>query len=359
MSTRKKILLKNTNEPIVNIESNKIKENLTSYAPTINMNLVSRRSGANKTLRGCNTKRALQLKDTLKISSIGGKCLPYTNPTAKKIMLNRLKLNKHVNIKTLVPPMQMEGNCWFNTMFMTFFVSDKGRKFFHFFRQLMIEGKLFNGNEIPKNLKGTFALLNYAVDLALSGGPGATVMDTNYIISELYERIPKTHDANYIVDVGDASNPLKYYTSIMSYLDNSSLSILNVTLYSKDWNTAILSSLQNTEQLPHIFAIEIVDNESTFINNKPLSFKIKDGVYALDSAVIRNTEQYHFSSVLTCEKKGYAYDGMSFHKIVAMNWKKMINTNKTWAFEGSEDEGKLLEWNFMKGYQILMYYRIK
>jgi hypothetical protein len=37
-------------------------------------------------------------------------------------------------------------------MFVTFFVSDKGRKFFHFLRQLMIEGKQKNGAIIPSKL---------------------------------------------------------------------------------------------------------------------------------------------------------------------------------------------------------------
>jgi hypothetical protein len=55
-----------------------------------------------------------------------------------------------------------------------------------------------------------------------------------------------------------------------------------------------------------------------------------------------------------------AYDGMSFHRLVKMNWKKNINKNHVWRFEGSTDRyGKQLEWNFLNGYQMLIYYRVK
>lgn len=355
MLTKKRVL-KNTNIPEIITASNKIKNNL-SYVPSINANLLSRKTGVNKKLRGCNSRNAMELNEPLRIP-FNKKCLLYTSPTARQIMLNRLQMNKHIDIKTLVPPMQMEGNCWFNTMFMSFFISDKGRKFFHFFRQLMIEGKLFNGTELPTKLKSSFALLNFAVDLAITGSPGAFKMDTNYVISEIYDNIKKTHDPTFIVDVGDAGNPLRYYMSIMSYLHSDAIHILNVSLYTKDWKTAIESSMKPSE-IPHIVAVEITDEESKIINNKPLKFKLHGATYALDSVIIRDVGQYHFSSTLTCEKKEYAFDGMSFHKIVPMNWKSMINTTKIWSFEGSEDNGKLLEWNFMHSYQILFYYRIK
>jgi hypothetical protein len=54
------------------------------------------------------------------------------------------------------------------------------------------------------------------------------------------------------------------------------------------------------------------------------------------------------------------YDGMSFHRLVPMQWKDMINTKKIWKFEGSNDnDGTPLQWSFMEGYQLLLYYRVK
>lgn len=60
------------------------------------------------------------------------KCYYYT-PEAKNFLLHTLSANKHIDLNKIIPPIQSQSNCWFNAMFVTFFVSDKGRKFFHFF----------------------------------------------------------------------------------------------------------------------------------------------------------------------------------------------------------------------------------
>ena len=68
---------------------------------------------------------------------------------------------------------------------------------------------------------------------------------------------------------------------------------------------------------------------------------------------------HHFCSLLTCEKQEFAYDGMSFHRFVPLSWKKYINTDYTWQFEGSTDSSNnMLKWNFKSAYQMLVYYRI-
>jgi hypothetical protein len=78
----------------------------------------------------------------------------------------------------------------------------------------------------------------------------------------------------------------------------------------------------------------------------------------LDSCVIRNTKGHHFCSLLTCERKELAYDGMSYHRLVNMEWKKYINSNKFWEFKGSNgSNGMPLQWNFKSGYQMLVYYK--
>jgi hypothetical protein len=94
------------------------------------------------------------------------------------------------------------------------------------------------------------------------------------------------------------------------------------------------------------------------IANKKTSFELNGAKYSLDSCIIRDTKKNHFSSLLTCEKKEMAYDGMSFHRLTYMDWKDKINTDFKWQFKGSEDGGKLLTWNFAKGYYMLIYYRV-
>ena len=61
--------------------------------------------------------------------------------------------------------------------------------------------------------------------------------------------------------------------------------------------------------------------------------------------------------MLTCEGKEMGYDGMSFHRLVPMKWKKHLNSSTKWSFEGSVDNGRTLEWSFKHGYQMLIYYR--
>ena len=113
-------------------------------------------------------------------------------------------------------------------------------------------------------------------------------------------------------------------------------------------------------KLPHIIAFEIFENNNgnRFLN-KPVSFKIRDVDYSLDSAVVRDNTGQHFCSTVTCEHEEMGYDGMSFHRIVPLKWKDKLNSNFTWNFEGSNNnDDKPLEWNFTKGYQLLMYYRV-
>ena len=58
---------------------------------------------------------------------VNGKCYYYYSPEAKRFLLHNLAANKHIDPKKVIPPIQSHSNCWFNAMFVTFFVSDKGR----------------------------------------------------------------------------------------------------------------------------------------------------------------------------------------------------------------------------------------
>jgi hypothetical protein len=143
-----------------------------SYSPTVNKELVMLQSISREKVLDCNNEKAFELKEPLKIGIpgkiFGKECVPYYDLNAVKFLLKNLSANKHVKIDKIVPPIQSQSNCWFNTMFVTLFVSDKGRKFFHFFRQLMIEGVQSNGEAIPLKLRNGFALLNYAIDSCLT-----------------------------------------------------------------------------------------------------------------------------------------------------------------------------------------------
>jgi hypothetical protein len=333
----------------------------SSYSPSINKDLVSLKTVARKEVFNCNNDRAFLLKAPLKIGvpDKSGKktCYPYTDPLAKKYMLKNLKANKHVDPNRIVPPIQELANCWFNTMFVSLFVSDKGRKFFHFLRQMMIEGKQKGGNLLPEVLRDGFALFNYAIDACLTGNKYAYVLNTNAIIQQIYDSVPDEYKAQYqyIRDVDEAGNPVRYYLSLIDYLGNRNLPLLFLQDAGVSWEFQLQEKM--VDKLPDVIILEFFsDNEP--ITNKKTSFTMNGAKYALDSCIIRDTARNHFSSLLTCEKKEMAYDGMSFHRLTYMDWKDKINTDFKWQFKGSKDEGKLLTWNFAKGYYMLIYYRV-
>jgi len=350
----------------------KIEEPVASYSPSINQQLVLLQSVERGTLHQCNNDKAFELKEPLQIglpgSFYGKTCVPYFDRKAVKYLLKKLSANKHVKPDKIVPPIQSLSNCWFNTMFVSFFVSDKGRKFFHFFRQLMIEGKQADGTRIPEHLRNGFALLNYAVEACLVGSDYAYQLDTNAIIRDVYAAIPSSYkrELRYITDVNNAGNPIRYYISLIDYLHNQALQLLFIKDANSTWKDKIISEVAKQTHLPHIIVVEIYDglNKTAGVSgetaNKARSFFLQGSQYLLDSCIIRDISQQHFCCTLTCENKEMAYDGMSFHRLVPLEWKKYINSDFVWEFEGSNDNnGSPLKWSFLHGYQMLIYYRVK
>jgi hypothetical protein len=226
----------------------------------------------------------------------------------------------------------------------------------------MIEGKQKNGNIIPEKIRDAFALLNFGIDACLTGNSFAYRLDTNSIIHQLYKSIPDSYKQKYpyLVDVDEAGNPLLYYISIINYLNDNSILLLFIRGANNKWKDRVVESVQKMIHLPHIIVLEVYEENASEFNKKPTSFTVNEGKYQIDSAVVRDTTGQHFCSTVTCEGKEMGYDGMSFHRIVPLEWKQKMNSNFNWQFEGTDDyDGTPLEWNFTKSYQLLMYYRIK
>jgi len=335
-----------------------------SYVPTINKDLVSLYSATRDELLDCNNEKAFEFKEPLQIGLNDGNCYYYYTKEAKKLLLSSLSKNKHIDPAKIIPPIQLESNCWFNAMFVIFFVSDKGRLFFHFFRQLMIEGKQKNNTSIPTKLRDAFALLNFGIDSCLTGNKYSYQLDTNHIIHSIYKGIPdsykKTHI--YIKDVKNAGNPLLYYISIINYLNNNSLQLLFIRNVQNNWREKIEETFNEISYIPHIIVLEIYDDFAFENTQKPIQFKThkKQANYKIDSAVVRDTSKQHFCATITCEKTEMGYDGMSFHRLVNLKWKQNINSDINWSFEGSNNyDDTPLKWNFRECYQLLIYYRVK
>jgi hypothetical protein len=331
-----------------------------SYSPTVNKQLITLKSIDRQDLMDCNIEKAFNLKEPLQIG-LNGKCQYYYTKEAQRFLLHNLAANKHIDPNKIIPPIQSQSNCWFNAMFVTFFVSDKGRKFFHFLRQLMIDGKQQDGTAIPTKLRDAFALLNFGVDACLTGNEFAYKLNTNSIIHLLYKGIPDSYKQKYpyIVDIDEAGNPLLYYMSIINYLNNSSIQMLFVREANSKWKDVVTESVLKMAHLPHIIVLEVYDEMASEFNKKPVSFSVRDAKYEIDSAVVRDVSKQHFCSTITCEGKEMGYDGASFHRLVSLQWKHRMNSNIDWEFEGTKDyDGSMLKWNFTKSYQLLIYYRV-
>ena len=374
----------------------------SSYAPTINDQLVTFHSSYEKEpIYGCNNKRAFYLKEPLKIyvpksrqlktktktktktkiktkiktsktkQTKKNNCVIYSDPAAKQILLHNLAANKRINVNQIIPPKQSLGNCWMNTWFVSFFISDKGRKFFHFFRQLMIEGKLATGSTIePKSLRDAFALLNYAIESAIMGTPAAYEIDTNGVIKGIYKSLSSvSYHSSYISKLDEGGNPIRYYYAIIDYLNGLSktntydIQVISLFIMKNgEWKDRIQQEMLKHKQPPHVIVIEIPDEESKHITDRPLEIDMGNNIkYKLDSCIVRDVRsQLHFCALITCEGKEMGYDGMSFGRFKPVQWKtKYLNSPKTWSFKGSTDDNeKIMLWSFRHGYQMLLYYRV-
>ena len=350
-----------------------IKTDLTrskSYSPSINRKLVSLRSINEHPLFTCSNLSALENTVTsqeLMVQVIHNKkpvCTSIYSPIAKKAFLRALKSRK-INYSNLILPIQFHSNCWFNTIFMCMFISDKGRKFTRFLRQAMIEGKLINGNEItPKSLQKSLVLFNAAIEAVQNKGDkldnASLALNTNSIIHSIYRAIPKSFQQQHIgiKDVDEYGNPIAFYTDLINFIDANSAGAPSMKILSRHHDvSAFLSGNQN--ETSDIVVVQLYNSEYTpsfalakhF--KKGTTIRHKNNKYNLDSAVIRDNNHSHFCCSITCNKKEMLYDGAAFTKLVPRKWKSLLNKNKNWSLPGSKTK-----WNFTRGYQILFYYKV-
>lgn len=339
-----------------------------SFTPSINKRLVSIKSIDEHPIFACDTKSPLEKTvstSTLKVQiKDNGNlvCTDVFSPMAKKAFLRSLKSNK-ISCKYIIPPIQFHANCWFNTMFMCFFISDKGAKFTRYLRQAMIEGKLINGNPItPKSLQKSFVIFNAAIEAVQNKNNqpiNSLALNTNSIIHNIYKSIPKTFEHSHygIKDVDEYGNPLVFYSDLIEYIDAKSAG--SPTLKVLAGSTEVQAFLSgSSNETSDIIAVQLFNSSYSpsyaQANNlkKRTTIKHESHTYKLDSAIIRDNNHTHFGCGISCNKRDMLYDGAAFTKLISKKWKSLINKNKDWKLPGSKTQ-----WNFKKGYQILFYYK--
>ena len=340
---------------------------LASYSPSVNKQLVTKKSIDRQFIGGCYDSR----ESTPKVK-VGEKCYKSTSGKGQKALLDNLSSKRLIPISKIHAPKQNESNCWFNTMFMCFFISDKGRKFFKFFRELMIKGVQLNGKKVRKSLHDSFLHLDIYIDAVLSGESHQwpQEIDTNNVIKKIYNAMPQKYKNNKMIrPVGEAHNPLKEYEGILNYLGNNTVPFQNINVGYDVQNLLQITKSLKIDSNVEILMVEIYNGKNGPGDSgkggneweRKEVLELDDGrKFGLDSAIVRDTQNKHFCCVMTYDKKECGFDGVSFRRLSSFSWKQYLNKNQEWTFEGSnwDDDSGSIKWNFKNGYQILFYYKI-
>ena len=372
-NTKKKTLIIKSIEPSAKDMIAKSLSKLKSFSPSVNKKLKSLQTYTPELgLFGCKQQE---------ISfNVKGKreCVKWSSKKAKSQMMSNLT-NSSIgkNCNNIIAPKQSQSNCWFNCLFMVFFISSKGKKFTRYLRQVMITGKRLDGSNINKKLQWPFFLLNKCIEAVLIGDSHETawnyayLMDTNDIIREIYRNLPKKLQKKKIgmaVQTAVAWNPLTYYKGMVRYLDSplkshkKQLSLDSIILdepitNKKDFENYINQS-QEASSFPDIIVVDIAEEVSKK-TVKPIKISLKNKTgekvnYVLDSVVLRDIKGNHFTAYITCNGKEYGFDGESHARMQPFKWKKKLQKNSQWRFA---DQYQTF-FNFTKGYQELFYYRV-
>ena len=334
-----------------------------SYSPSVNKKLLSQRSISPI---GIDLKKCDKFSIYDKKSS---RCVKWDSKEAKRIQLRNLQSKKKISCRNIIAPKQFSSNCWFNSLLMTFFVSDLGRKYNKWLRECMVTYKTVNGTKINDILKKPFFLFNNYIETILRSEYDSSnfskTLNTNEIIKVIYSALNKYVNKNknnkLIEKVGVASNPLYFYEGLYNYLGENVIPYINIYYYDNDVskkyiNDRIINYKKENNKMPKVIFLEIKDELSSKVK-KYKTITVDNNTYTLDSVVLRDTEKNHFTSYITCNQNQYAFDGLNKEKRLRLfNWKDKLNKNVSWRTSSVSDD---LLFNFNKGYSILIYYMTK
>ena len=299
-------------------------------------------------------------KGKLKIARSGSYiCENPFSIKAAELLLDNLRSKKPIDCSKIVAPKQYLSNCWFNCFFMSFFISDLGRTFSKSIRETMITGfvypkklreklsenKNINSNSrIPVQFWKELIKLNLMIDGSINGD--LTVLaDTNNIIRGLnkYQKdFPKTQKA---------WNPVNFYLSLVKEITR----FMPVKKYQLTLSEYYANPNISIDSLVHNATSDIIIIHCDNNVYKPLY--LLDGVYRLDSVVLRDTKGYHFSAYITCNNEEYMFDGASYNSLEKRNWKENLNKDKSWKFDYRDPDSRDLSFNFTKDYCVLIFYK--
>ena len=364
-----------------------------SYSPTVNKEFTRKDITQHKDLFGdCKD-------DEIKIK---GKCLNWKDTRVEKYLLDNLKSKRKIKGKNIIGPRQNQSNCWFNTFFMCYFISDKGRKFSKSFRHAMITGMIYKKNgkkeKLPDKMRLPYWKLNKLITASLVGHKDPSLFikgekgNTNILIKDIH-KLFKSFDPNTEMrNVGDAGNPRYMFTRMIiqfkvrvegegtfkvknlqigpeearHYLQQIDSVQKNGYKYSNEYGNQKYDekdaeNFKNEiiKNKPHILGINLNEAEkydSSEGIGKRLVYKFGKLEYTLDSIGIRDTRKKHFCALLTINGEDYVYDGGNHTALVKQKWRHLLNKDQD--FKIGEGKSKL-RYNFKKSVLNMVYYRTK
>ena len=372
---------------------------MRSYSPAINKEIERLSISPHKDIMGTCKENEMYIPLKTKVGINGKefkKCMGWKSKKAQKYLLDNLKSKKKIIPANIRGPFQNRSNCWFNSFFMMFFISDKGRKFMKAFRESMITGKFHNTKKtMPVRIQYPFWLLNKMITASLIGDKDPESywrhMDTNSVIKEIYKKLKKYNKGEMVgyttlSKPGQSGNPIAMYLALFNYFPKQfkSRCFGIQTIFYNKYNSYIGMGIKESETYkqivkikPHIIILEMTDkhdqestNEPTKANGKipgtdkyaqvkdyekKIHYKFGDMEYTLDSMGIRDINQHHICALITLNKKDYMFDGENNITIQRQDWKKLLNKNQDFKITPRIPE----IYNLTKGYQCLLYYRSK
>ena len=347
----------------------------------------------------------------------GTKWVGWSTEAAKDYMMQQFLSNAPIDCSVVRGPNQYFSNCWFNTFFMVFFISDKGRRTFRYVRNAMITGEFPPTHKKVKKLvprpyrKGLF-YLNALIQNSLHGAL-PKLYDTNSVVKALNSASSRVGGKAIFPKLKQYSNPLTFYLKLINALEGTNttnrvkLATVNagwkalVELKSTfPWLDSPASWHQRLYEQSHQYAYaggkdgmpDFIAIETAELSDMPkehegtakwwttegkkkwgfhgygdkdgdsprFQLKGKDGkkyIYELDSLVSRDTTKQHFACFLTCNKTEYMFDGACSTRISPLNWKRQARDHAPRALLQRESTG--LKFDLLRNYNVSFFYRVE
>lgn len=356
-------IIKRTKKHILSNKT-KYKKTIKSYRPSIDKYLIKTRNSSKYNIfdgiLSCNNIQIIDdkiLKRVLdpKIRLSNNKCVNYNHRDSINLFLDNLSKYKKIEPYVLIGPKQSLYNCWFNTGFIINYISDRGRIFNKYIRQYMITGEVPGLKKFKPRLHRTLFLYNIAIEATIEGSVIATQMNTNDIIKRIYNDIPKKYreENKFFINVKEMGHPFQYQKALLNYIHINGYKDCYV-----DGNDIFEEYEKNNYFLNNdkkdTLWVQILDKNSRHIKNRKRYLIDNYGnKFVLDSALVRDTHKTHFCCFITLNNEEYVYDGVMTPSIKKIEWKNDNILNKK---NNIKLDKKI--WDFMNGYQVLVYYRI-